>query len=448
MRGHTPKRTCDSIFARGLLFDAFIATLSPSPFLISGRTSSTRSTAGQLLGLAWGLALLLVIGAPTSMAFAQDAGAPAVVTRLNKEALDAFDNLNFEQAKALLEQALAQSEAAHLGDDPVSARTHLNLGMVFIAGFQRREQAIEQFKVALRIQPDIAAPAGLFNPEAQAAFDEVKGQAKPAAGARPGTQPSSPADSASARPASGGRSTAGAASSGSAETAEGSSEGDDDEEDGGASAKSGSRILLSVGLGSGFGIARGKLDANRDLDSDGNGTADNQWTGGVAPSRLGHLSLAAGYFLSPRLMLSLEGRLQVITGTTIVKGAPQGNVCVPSCSPPSTGFALFGKAHWFLADGPLRPFVSGGLGVGSIRQVVKLTIQSGAGQPAPQTGCGDSQTATCVDTVTGGPFWLAAGGGLAYEIGSLALLGSLTANVGMSSFMFNVDALFGLGLRL
>jgi hypothetical protein len=33
-------------------------------------------------------------------------------------------------------------------------------------------------------------------------------------------------------------------------------------------------------------------------------------------------------------------------------------------------------------------------------------------------------------------------------MGSLVLLGTLTANVGVPNFMLNVDALVGLGLRL
>src|SRR5262245_12039806 len=121
------------------------------------------------LGLLAPVAALLLGAAP---AVAQDEAAR--VAKLNKQALEAYDNLNFEQAKTFLEQALAAVEAGGLGNDASAARTHLNLGMVLMGGFQQRDAAAEHFKTALKIQPDIAPPRGLFNPEVQAVFDETK----------------------------------------------------------------------------------------------------------------------------------------------------------------------------------------------------------------------------------------------------------------------------------
>lgn len=352
--------------------------------------------------------------------------AAAKILKLNKQALDAFDNLNFDQAKTLLEQALAESDAADLGNSPVNARSHLNLGMLLIAGFQQRDLALDHFKAALKIQPDITAPAGLFNPEVQSAFDEVRSNMK--------TQPAPP-------PVRATKKTAPAKPDRAAEAeAVAGHDGDNEEEE--ETDNAGSKVLLSLGLGSGLGIAKGHLDAN-------NGSVqDSSWSGGLAPSRLGHVMLGVGYFVSPDLMLSLDGRIQVVSGTTIVKGTA---ACNPSCSAPSTGIAVLARASWFLSSGPVRPFISGGVGAGAIRQVVKINVvQGGATGTAatPTTGCGDTGTDPCVDTVTGGPLLLAVGGGVAYEIGSLALLGSLTANVGVPNVMLNIDALLGLGLRL
>jgi hypothetical protein len=348
------------------------------------------------------------------------------VARLNKQALDAFDNLNFDQSKTFLDEALAEANAAGLTSDPLLARTHLNLGMLLIAGFQRRDQAMEEFKAALKVQPAIAPPPGLFNPEVQAAFDEAKAiveqetpPSRPPAkiirqAVKPPPHPAPPEAKA-------------------VRTESGPVEEEEAEEEEEVGAAFHPSIFLSLGLGSGFGVAKGHLDANKDIYQ--GGVLDNSWSGGFAPSRLGHLALGVGYFLTPHLMLSIEGRIQFVSGTT-----PTGATahCMPSCSPPGTALAAVAKANWFFASGPLRPFLSGGVGGGNIRQVVTL-------EGVTDCGSGNQQ---CVDTVTGGPLLLAVGGGLAYEMGSLLLLGTLTANVGVPNFMLNVDALIGVGLRL
>ena len=107
--------------------------------------------------------------------------------------------------------------------------------------------------------------------------------------------------------------------------------------------------------------------------------------------------------------------------------------------------AVLAKVNWFLSTGAWRPFVNAGLGAGTIRQVVKINVHGGA---EDKTGCGDTMNDTCVDTVTGGPIFLVVGGGVAYEIGRLLLLGSLSANVGIPQTMINLDATLGLGFRL
>src|SRR5438128_9813401 len=134
-----------------------------------GETRARRPPALERWLVLAGAASLLVAAA-AHPALAIDAGG---IDKLNKQALDAFDGLNFDQAKSLLEKAIADAGESGLDKDGSVARAHLNLGMVLIAGFQQRDEAIEHFKAALAIQPKIAPPAGLFNPEAQAAFDEA-----------------------------------------------------------------------------------------------------------------------------------------------------------------------------------------------------------------------------------------------------------------------------------
>jgi hypothetical protein len=199
-----------------------------------------------------------------------------------------------------------------------------------------------------------------------------------------------------------------------------------------------------LGVGSGAGIAKGKLDTNTDVAQVGNGS--NSWSGGLAASRLGHITAGVGYFLSKDLLLSVEGRLQIISGTTPVTMTDK---CPTSCSPPSTAFAALAKATYFFSSGPFRPFITGGVGGGNIREVVKLTVTPAATDPVPTTHCGASgNEPTCVDTVTGGPLLFAAGAGAAYQLGAVELLASLTSNIGVPKFMINVDLTLGVGFRL
>jgi Tfp pilus assembly protein PilF len=109
--------------------------------VLSNRFSRPTRFAGAR---AWALASVgvLVVCAAVRPAWGADA---AAIDRLNKQALEAFDGLNFDQAKTLLEKAISDGEASGLQHDPSVARAHLDLGMLLIAGFQKRDEAIEQF---------------------------------------------------------------------------------------------------------------------------------------------------------------------------------------------------------------------------------------------------------------------------------------------------------------
>ena len=376
-----------------------------------------------LLSLSLGLSALV---GTTRPAMAQESP-DTEIKRLNKQALDAYDNLNFDQSKGFLEQALAQADSSGLAKDGLAARTHLNLGLVMIAGFQRHDEAVEQFKMALHIQPAITPTPGLFNPEVQAAFDEAKASVR--AETRPSEAGQRARPAAAKRPAAIGLPDLGETVQKPAGKKPDESD-DDDEED----KIPGSGVLLSLGLGSGFGTAKGHLDANTNVTHADPLVSDNSWSG-VAASRLLHVSLGVGYYLSTNLLVGLDGRLQFITGTTSAPNA--------GGSPPTSAFAIFARANWYFSRAPVRPFVSGGLGVGAIRQVVTLNGIDGN----KLMDCGDGKE-QCVDTVTGGPLFLAVGGGVAYELGSFVVLASLTANGGIPKWMLNLDAVVGVGLHL
>jgi hypothetical protein len=118
-------------------------------------------------------AVVLLLASP---AHAQDED-PAVidkVTKMNKKAVEEYENLNFEEARKILKDALDVCSQNGLDKHPIKARTHVHLGVVILAGFKQRELAIKQFRKALEIQPDIKLTKSLANPEIQEAFDEAE----------------------------------------------------------------------------------------------------------------------------------------------------------------------------------------------------------------------------------------------------------------------------------
>ncbi len=103
----------------------------------------------------------------------RDSATVGKITLLNRKAVDAYQHLEFETAVKLLNEALEVSERAGLVLHPVRARTYMTLGIVTLGGFKQRDQAIKYFHKALQIQPEVRLSAGLANPEIQAAFDEA-----------------------------------------------------------------------------------------------------------------------------------------------------------------------------------------------------------------------------------------------------------------------------------
>src|SRR2546423_149107 len=99
--------------------------------------------------------ILLAAPAVVMAAPAGDPAAVAKVTELNKKALGAYSQQDYDTAKDLLKQALQTCADAGLDQHPITARTHLHFGAVAIVGFKQREAGIKQFKKALEIEPDI-----------------------------------------------------------------------------------------------------------------------------------------------------------------------------------------------------------------------------------------------------------------------------------------------------
>lgn len=91
--------------------------------------------------------------------------------RLCKLAMEDFDSLEFDSARQTLQNAITKLREADENESPVAAACHVNLGIVFIAGFKDRQRGIQQFANALKIDPTLRLDSARATPELQGAFD-------------------------------------------------------------------------------------------------------------------------------------------------------------------------------------------------------------------------------------------------------------------------------------
>jgi hypothetical protein len=517
------------------------------PRLVSVATlASVTSWHGGLAGLGGlvalgGLTGAVIVAAPRP-ALADEAEAIAKVKDLNKKAVDAYENLEMEEARKFLMTALEMCAAEGLNRNAIKATTHLNLGVVMVGGLKQRDAGTKQFRRALEIDPHIKVPKRLSNPEIQSAFDvAVKGGGAEGGddgtggGTKPpavSTAPPPPAAATSgtltllhepigeakagealtlrAKVQGGGRfekvvlayrpesasdflardmdregeeyvaripdvATKGAsvayyievrgrggqalARNGSPDgphvvalTTEGSSgavadlaasEGLDDTHPGRKDDGTAGHLWLSLGLGVGGGYAKGHPEVNPNYPDPNNSkqTLPIEFSN-VAAAKLLHFNPELGYFLSPTLMLSLQGRIQLASGASEVRF----ETCKPNgvCQPASGAVAVVAKATKLLDRmGPLQPYVSLSAGGGYIRYVVDISSfkLSGCGTPADGSNC--------FDTVAGGGFLFGpAVGGWLHMTGPVFLTGAVSALIGLPNTAVNVDLNLGLGYRM
>jgi tetratricopeptide (TPR) repeat protein len=482
-----------------------------------------------------------------SRADAEDAESVQKVVELNKKALAAYANLDVEEAINLLKQALETCRTAQLDDHLVAARTHVHMGVVLVAGLKQRDQGMEEFKKALRVDPTIKVTKGMLNPEVQSAFAEAAmdvsegGEGGVTAPAAAETKPQSAESAQPAEPAQPAQPAQPASSVGSAivhtavtasavgqpiviqaevpaslaaervvlayrpdgasdfvtremDAVEGSdayqsqipaeatsgpsvayyiqaqdgqgqllaqngeaadphivnlgakaasggiingvteNETSNEGEEGGEGGE-GASYWFALALGSGGGYHSGTPEANRTNDS-GVALKDS----GIAGALAFHISPEIGYFVSDSLLLSLQGRFQIVTGgsqitgsaVTSSKDACHGGICHPAV------YALAGlaKLTWFIGEPKkVTPFVSLAAGAGQIRHVVNIGNKNLTG--CPPTGC--------EDTVVGGPVLFGPGGGITVELSdSFLIVASTNVLVGVPHTMVNVDLNVGL----
>ena len=375
----------------------------------------------------------ILLAAPVAFA-APPAGDPAAVnkvTELNRKALAAYSQQDWDSAKDLLKQALQICADANLDQHPITARTHLHFGAVAIVGFKQREAGIKQFKRALEIQPDIKLTKAIVTPELTDAFEEAQ---LASTGGNEGAAP------AAAGGEAGGAE--GAAEGGEAAPATDEEGGEaaphrrppkprphkpDEDEGGGDDGNKGS-FYLGLTIGSGAGIASGSGHLNPEHKLSGPG---------FAAAQLGQVEPQIGYFVSSNVLLSAALRLQYVSGTNGEYGCGANGASF--CNPVSLAVAGLARLTWLLGDGPFHFTAGGQIGAGYIAHAVAFT----------QTNCGTDRMTQCVDAVLGGPFLIGPTVGLWYELSdSVGLLAALNTAIGAPKFTFNFDIDVGLGFRL
>jgi hypothetical protein len=110
---------------------------------------------------------------PARAASAEENAAIGKIALLNREAIEEYRKLNFDEAQRLLDQALDLAANAGLTQHPIRARTYVTLGVVSAGGLKRRDVAVRLFRKALQIQPEVMLSPDLATPDVQAAFDEA-----------------------------------------------------------------------------------------------------------------------------------------------------------------------------------------------------------------------------------------------------------------------------------
>ena len=372
------------------------------------------------------------------------AGDPATiakVTNLNKKALEAYNQQDYDTARDLLKQALEICTSAGLDQHPITARTHVHFGVVAIVGFKQREVGLKQFRKALEIEPDIKLTKSLVTPELQDAFEE----AVLAGNGKAGGAPAGGDDQGNA-----GGAAAGDDDNQGGPTASTGDEGDEDhpkpkpkprkkksddddnkdKEDEGAGQKG--TIFLGLTIGSSAGIASGDghMDPKHQLSAPG-----------FAVGQLGQIEPQIGYFVNSTTMLSLVGRLQYVSG---LNGE---NACGPNgmtfCNPLTIVGAVLARVTFLMSEGPFRFTVGGQVGGGYVAHALVF----------PQTNCGSSQSTAgntqCVDALLGGPFLIGPTAGVLYELGdTVNLVAGVNTELGAPKFTFNFDIDIGLAFRL
>jgi hypothetical protein len=449
------------------------------------------------------LASPLVLLPNRALAQGDDAETAGKITKMNVKAIEEYENLNFDEARKILERALEVSAQSGLDRHPITARTHVHLGVVLFAGFKKRDLALKQFGMALDVQPDIKLTKNLANPEVQALFDEAVAAARPASdsGATPTGEtleqkivhkpitsaPHRGAVAVEARLGPGveaAKMVLGFRPDGATtfvrremkEISPGRWSGQIP-----ASATAGDVVAYYLEALDSGGDAVASRGSTRDpfvvnLEGRAPGAPPEEaadaaggsrwfvglsagggvgWTtgsgevnpmakvspAGLARAKLGQASPEIGYFVSPTFLLSARLRYQSVSGATARTVSDQS--CGPSqvCNPPKSAWAGFLRATWLWGEGAVHPYLAATAGAGGIRHVTEFPS-------LVDCGSDPAHKVTCVDTVEAGPVFAGGGAGLFLDVSDhFAFTLGLDTLLGFPRFTLHADLNAGVAVE-
>lgn len=108
------------------------------------------------------------------------------VLDLNRQAMEAYNNLEIEQAQTLLEQALQAAQRGRVTGAPL-ARTYMNLGVVAIGGMGDNGAGLNYFTQALQADPNAQLDPLTSTPDIQTTFALARQRAGAGGGGGGGT---------------------------------------------------------------------------------------------------------------------------------------------------------------------------------------------------------------------------------------------------------------------
>lgn len=121
--------------------------------------------------------VIFVLGLTSHDVAQADAKAKREIETKMKEAMENYDLLEYEEARKILNQALTIAKKAKMETDPVTAKVHLRLGIVYFAGLQDSESAKLAFLNAMEIDKGIALDKAYSTPEMAKLLDEARSEA-------------------------------------------------------------------------------------------------------------------------------------------------------------------------------------------------------------------------------------------------------------------------------
>jgi hypothetical protein len=98
------------------------------------------------------------------------------VQKLNRYAMQLFDDMNFQLAEKTLLEALGVVEKSNLANGPAGLATHGNLAVLYSIGLKNSDKAVFHFKKALAIKPDLKMGKQRATPETEANLARAKAE--------------------------------------------------------------------------------------------------------------------------------------------------------------------------------------------------------------------------------------------------------------------------------